>query len=152
MKELPGTIVHRGGVTSPRWSGTIRAVTIRAAEAAELWLGFTMPSKGGGDTEVRVEIKPEGFATLIQQMCAIDRQTTMEAMVAELARQVRAAPERERKVVDDARNELKRAVQEKAARKCLPTRPGQPDTASEARIVLDGVRKLFAEVGSIRRI
>lgn len=109
MTQLAGTSVRRGGVTSPYWYGTINYVSL--STGAELHIGFSMPSKGGGDTQVQVQVPPADFPTILEAMCIVDRQAALQAMSQELSRQISLQPERNLKtkaagvasVVDRAR-------------------------------------------------
>jgi hypothetical protein len=104
MPELKASTVRRGGITANRWYGTIYSVAVNAA--SELQIRFSMASKGGGYTDVQVEIPPDDFQTILEMMSLVDRQVAMEAMSAELSRQIKTQPERDEKTIDSARDEI----------------------------------------------
>jgi hypothetical protein len=64
-----------------------------------------MSSKGGGQTDVQMEIRPDDFTTLIELMCLVDRQAAMEALSAELSRQIGTQPQRDENAASTARTE-----------------------------------------------
>jgi hypothetical protein len=97
MTELNHTTVWRGGVTAKYWYGAINYVSI--SSASELRFRFTMPSKGGGDTNVEMQVGPEDFPTILEAMMLVDRQAAMEAMSIELSRQVSAQRERRKSLL-----------------------------------------------------
>jgi len=48
---------------------------------------FTLPSKGGGDTNIQLEIPKESFGILIAEMFDVDRDKAVTAILLEMARQ-----------------------------------------------------------------
>ena len=83
--NLRDTIVKRGGKRWPRWYGETAEVSIRFLGNRKLGVGFDLPSKGGGDTQISVQIGPGDFPRLVQFMAMIDRQAALEAMSEELS-------------------------------------------------------------------
>jgi hypothetical protein len=137
MPALKGTTVRRGGVTARRWYESIRTVAVSAA--SQILITFSMDSKGGGRTQVQMEISPEDFPTLLQMMSVVDRQAAMEAMSIELARQVQTQPSRNAQIATAARAEIQRL----ATRKFHQKPYGQDE---RERVVNAGVDELISEI------
>ena len=134
---LQDAIVQRGGVTARYYTEETREVLCSAKDKIELLLKIS--SKGGGTTEVLVKIGPRDFATLIKMMCAVDRQSTMNTMAAELAREVAQQPERDAALAQGAR----KAVVDLAQKKVWQGPVGDRDVKN---LILNGVRKLVEEL------
>jgi hypothetical protein len=150
MPALKGTTVRRGGVTAQYWYETIRFVAISAA--SELRISFSMSSKGGGRTQVQMEIRPDDFPTILEMMTLVDQQAAMEAMSEELARQVGLQRERDARSVTEtskrveeaskrAREEILRRANSKSLSKMLQCKDDERE-----RIVRDGVREIISEI------
>ena len=137
MPALKGTTVRRGGVTARYWYETINSVSISAA--SQINIAFSMDSKGGGRTQVQMEIGPEDFPTLVQMMSLVDRQAAMEAMASELARQVQTQPARNLETASAARAE----IQQLALRKYSAKLFGEDE---KERTVHAGIGRLIAEI------
>lgn len=114
MSDLTGAKVRRGGVTANRWYDTINDVSIRSADTVRI--RFVMASKGGGDTEVQLEIPPKGFPAILKAMAEVDREATLQAASLELARQLSSPTARqeafnyegESRVLDAARRKYRK--------------------------------------------
>ena len=78
MTQLKNTIVRRGGETAKNWYETIDYVSLKTAERVRIT--FSMSSKGGGRTDVQVEIPSADFRQILEAMCTVDQQTALEAM------------------------------------------------------------------------
>jgi hypothetical protein len=143
MPALKGTTVRRGGVSARYWYETIRSVAVSAA--SELRLSFSMSSKGGGYTQVQMEIRPEDFSTIVEMMSLVDRQAAMEAMAAELTRQVATQPMRDEQAVEQASRQARSEVQELARQKYLSKPSGEDDYERTVNI---GVRQIISEIES----
>lgn len=98
--KLKAASVERGGVTA-------RYVTLETREV-ELDLNgngkavrfeFCLNSKGGGETQVYLNVGASDLSSILEKMAKVDRQATMAAMATELARQVGEQPSH------DAKNE-----------------------------------------------
>jgi hypothetical protein len=90
---LEETIVKRGGTHTDHWydkdaakGGAVLVGRNRKGEDPALCFGFTISAggRGGGDTNIKVEIKPEHFPTLLLRMLFADREATLRAMADEL--------------------------------------------------------------------
>lgn len=131
--NLKETKVQRGGVTARHWSGTIQSVSLTAA--SELRLSFVMASKGGGESDVQMQIGPGDFPTLLEAMCIVDRQAAMAAMAIELSRQVALQPQRNREIRKRTAAKILEAAQEQYYAK--PT--GQDD---REQTIMNGVKEI----------
>lgn len=137
MSALKGTKVRRGGVTARYWYESIDSVWISAA--SQIHIRFAIDSKGGGQTQIQMEIGPEDFPTLVQMMSLVDRQAAMEAMSTELARQVQTQPRRNLETARAARAEVQRLATRRVAEKLFG--PNEQE-----RMVSAGVSRLIAEI------
>jgi hypothetical protein len=75
----------RGGVSTPYWSNDPSGVSLRNYRSHPFWrtlirFGFSMPSKGGGTTCVRLDITPDSFGEIMKAMVAADEGATLRAM------------------------------------------------------------------------
>lgn len=70
--------VDRGGVTASHWyESGIKAKPVVVAK--ELKIRFQLDSKGGGETDVRVNIERRSFQELIELMLQCDFEHTVNA-------------------------------------------------------------------------
>jgi hypothetical protein len=65
--QLKNSAVKRGGVTSPYWYGGTTSVSA-AANAEGLRFDFTLPSKGGGDTQIQMSVGLEDLSALLRDL------------------------------------------------------------------------------------
>jgi hypothetical protein len=137
MVQLKRTTVKRGGVTSSRWYETIHSVSLGSRDGVQL--RFNMSSKGGGYTDLLVEIGPDDFPTLLEAMSLVDRQAAMQAMSLELSRQVRTQPDRN----NELRKQTAESIRHLAERKFIRTPSGQDE---RERTVRDGVSEIVSEL------
>jgi hypothetical protein len=143
MPSLAATTVRRGGISSRYWYETIRSVSINAS--SELQLRFSMSSKGGGTTDVMVEVRPEDFPTVLEMMSVVDRQAAMAAMASELARQVATQPERDARAIEEAKSKAVSDVQGRARDKYIHKPAGEDD---RERTVMNGINEIVQELSS----
>jgi hypothetical protein len=139
---LKDTTVRRGGVSARYWYDTIKSIAINAG--SELRLSFSMSSKGGGYTQVQMEIRPDDFPTILEMMMSVDRQAAMEALSVELTRQIATQPERNAKAIKEAETQARDAIERRAARKHLLKAFGEDD--QRERIVLAGIKEIISEI------
>jgi hypothetical protein len=87
---LSDTGVWRKGVTATEWDKGADIVGISRSKDRDnsLSLTFSIPSKGGGDTEIDVIIGRKDFPTLLALMSAADEQSTLKAIAEELRHQI----------------------------------------------------------------
>lgn len=81
--------VRRGGETANTWSNDPYSIRINVKqgfnECEAVVLDFKMPSKGGGVTEVRVDIEPDIFEKLAKLMMEADDAAAITAFGKALA-------------------------------------------------------------------
>ena len=75
---------HRSGETSPHWSHDPYGEKI-VTRFDRLDFEFSMPSKGGGVTEVSLRIAPESFAEVARAMLTADEDAAIRAFGEALA-------------------------------------------------------------------
>lgn len=68
----------RGGVTANKWYETGIETSVEVFNR-ELKIRFDLDSKGGGKTDVRVNIEPQDFENLIAAMLDCDFKQTVNA-------------------------------------------------------------------------
>jgi hypothetical protein len=141
MAALKATTVSRGGVTSKRWYEHINSVSINPSTGVQI--RFSMSSKGGGYTDVSVEIRPEDFPTLLETMSLVNREAAMQAMAIELSRQVSTQPERDQKAISLAKSQAAQDIQDRAWSKYFGEPLGQDE---RGRIVKEGVSEIIGEL------
>lgn len=88
MKKLGSAVVCRGGRTARSW--TVEPTDVRLSKES-LALFFSLNSKGGGVTEVKVRVGVEDFPSILAAMITADRfrmlQELTNALKAEIDRQ-----------------------------------------------------------------
>ncbi|NMF90229.1 hypothetical protein [Aromatoleum petrolei] len=67
--QLKHSAVKRGGVTSSYWYGTTQNVDGYTGPEG-LRFSFTLPSKGGGDTQIQVSVGLEDLSALLKELAA----------------------------------------------------------------------------------
>ena len=82
MTVLTDSQARRGGATARRWYETVFRLRMDAAGAIRI--KFSISGNNNGETEVEVDIGPNDFPTLLENMCIVDRQAAMAAMSIEL--------------------------------------------------------------------
>jgi len=90
---LRNTVVKRRGVTAKEWYGETNIVIAsgggkKQPDANSLCLHFDIPSKGGGETTIKIFIPPQDFPTLLALMSEADSDATIKAMADELQYQI----------------------------------------------------------------
>lgn len=68
--QLQQSSVKRGGVTSPYWYGGTQDISASSAAEGGLCFRFTLPSKGGGDTQIELTVAPEDLRALLKKLAA----------------------------------------------------------------------------------
>jgi hypothetical protein len=66
--QLKNSTALRGGRTANRWYGSTN--NIRATVDGGLAFRFSIPSKGGGDTEIKLTVVPEDLRALLKMVAA----------------------------------------------------------------------------------
>jgi hypothetical protein len=113
MPVLPNSQGRRGGSTANRWYETFKNIKLGPASGV-LQLSFNIGGNNNGITQVEVDISPADFPTLAEMMCSVDREAALQAMSAELARQIQFQPSRDKGLVRWARGELSELAHQKA--------------------------------------
>jgi hypothetical protein len=67
--KLPNSKVMRGGVTGSLYSGVYQNLEFTILDNS-LSFHFTMPSKGGGNTQVDIWIPPEDLKLLLNEVAS----------------------------------------------------------------------------------
>lgn len=98
-----------------------------------------MDSKGGGVTNVHLNIGAEDFEALLATMVRADRQQAMNALATELARQVAQQPEYDAKTAAAGRDAVRQLAHDK-----FMAAPSDDDGTE--RFVATQVKKLIAEI------
>jgi hypothetical protein len=75
--------ILRGGVTSPYWTFEGGNVSVSSG-SDEIKISFSIRSKGGGRTGLRIEIKKDSFETVAGAMMKSDPKAAMKAFGAAL--------------------------------------------------------------------
>jgi hypothetical protein len=104
---------------------------------------FSMPSKGGGITDVQIGVRPADFPMLLEIMCIVDRQTAMQAMSRELSRQIAAQPKIDKESKQNAAYAAAYEMVERARGKYDVTMVGEDQRQLTFR---DAVRELVYEL------
>lgn len=136
--KIQGAKVFRGGVTSPYLNLETTSVNISVYDGA-IRFEFTMSSKGGGETHVKLQIDGSGFQNVLEEMTNADRQAAMNSMSNEVACQLKQYPSHIENVKKAARQE----VQDLAQEKYIEAPAGNDDIE---RIICDGATKLVNEL------
>ena len=70
MPSLRGSKVFRSGITAPKWNFETESVTINNSNETNPSLNFKfeLASKGGGTTEVSLQIGSLGFDAVLNEM------------------------------------------------------------------------------------
>lgn len=135
-ERLQRARIRRGGRTARQWRNENAPVDLYAHSVENGFdLLFSLASKGGGTTDVRLTIGPEEFSKIIKAMVETDRQAAMSAMAHNLLEQLEAQPALDVKRVKDTRAAL---LSDAAFKRIVPN-------SNVAAIVHDGIKDLIAE-------
>ena len=69
--QLRHSSVKRGGVTSQYWYGGTQEIFAELSEGG-LGFSFTLPSKGGGETQIQLSLGVEDLRVLLEQLAEKD--------------------------------------------------------------------------------
>lgn len=134
---LASAEVLRCGETARYMRHENRSVQLWYDEAINL--DFSILSKGGGTTEVRVRFGQKDFEAIINAMLNTDRNSTMIAMTRALLDEIEEQPDRDAAIAKSARNE----IVEKAYNAWMES-SGQQEKVAE--IIHDGVKELVDDM------
>lgn len=65
--QLQNSSVKRGGVTSQYWYGSTQQISAVLSKGG-IDFSFTLPSKGGGETQVQLSLGIEDIRALLEQL------------------------------------------------------------------------------------
>jgi hypothetical protein len=134
--RLTHSNVLRSGVTARYWSHGTDEVDL-ASNPKSLSIRFRIDSKGGGETEIELNIRPKDFPALLRAMSDTNREATIHAVGEELARQIAEQPQRDRRLAQSVRQGLIDLAKEKT--------DGAPADDKDAKTILSGLRRLIEE-------
>jgi hypothetical protein len=138
MTKLAAAKVSRSGRTARTWNDETNKVEL-GTEEDSLELKFSLSSKGGGITDVKIAIGPEDFAALIAAMVSADRGRATREMAAKLASELAKQPDYDRVTARKARESVT-----KAARRAYEQAPEGRDHAE--RLTRDMVGQLVEQL------
>ncbi len=142
-KSLQDTVISRCGKTARHTNEETRSVrlsmTAGVDEPSKMRLFFLISSKGGGKTEIYVDIGPQDFAHLLEAMVDAARLPTMSAMAALLAKQLGEQPKHDNATRARGRNDLVELAKDK-----YENAPSDDDAAPQ--LVYKEVSKLAKEL------
>jgi hypothetical protein len=135
--RLTHSSVRRSGVTSRYWSPGTDEVDLSSTPRS-LSVRFHIDSKGGGQTEIELNVRPKDFPALLRAMSDTNREATIHAVGEELARQIAEQPQRDRRLANYVRQNLIDLAKEK-----YETAGAGED--HEAKALFYGIRRLIEE-------
>jgi hypothetical protein len=140
MPKLSSSKVYRAGRTARSWNYETDSVSVGTAKSAAR-LNFNLSSKGGGITEVQLEIGAQDFPAVIRTMLFANRTTTMQAIAAALATELANQSEQDRLIKRRARESVV-----EAADLAFSQAPAGKDHAE--RLTRDVVSQLVAQLNA----
>lgn len=78
MSKLNNSSVRRAGVTAPYWNHGTSNISAKGNNKLEF--DFKLASKGGGTTMVQVQIAPDDFEAVIEEMMKCDQARALKVM------------------------------------------------------------------------
>jgi hypothetical protein len=135
--RLTHSTVLRSGVTARYWLPGTDEVDLTSTPKS-LSIRFHIDSKGGGQTEIELNIRPRDFSLLLRAMSDTNREATIQAVGEELARQIAEQPQRDRRLANFVRQNLIELAKEKYE----TARAGEDQ---DAKALLYGLRRLVEE-------
>jgi hypothetical protein len=138
MQKLSSAKLLRAGRTARSWNFESNDVKVGTVEAG-IRLNFNLSSKGGGITQVQLEVGAQDFAALVFAMVSADRGAAMRVIADALAGEIAKQPEHDRMAVQRGRESVGEAA-DRAYRQA----PTGKDHAE--RLTSDMVGQLIAEL------
>jgi hypothetical protein len=138
MTKLTNATVYRSGRTARSWTHETDKVEIYD-ERETVRFRFSLASKGGGITDVKLNIGPDDFSALTAAMIEADRGQAMKHMSAALANAISNQPDEDRCVVRNARKSVIEAAED-----AFRAAPDGRDHAE--RLTRDMVQQLVREL------
>ncbi len=69
MIQLKDTMIYRGGATAQKWYSTHKDCEFKISpKKNSLQFFFSIPSKGGGTTDIKLEVDPRDIATIFNKI------------------------------------------------------------------------------------
>ena len=136
--NLSATTVYRGGRTARVWAGETKRVALAHYKDGAAF-SFSLPSKGGGITEICMEVGSADFRHIVSTLLRGDRRTAMREMASALARELEQQTDHDRAVARVARDSVL-----EAARKAYAKAPKGRNHAE--RLTRDMVQELVEQL------
>ena len=113
MTKLNNAKVYRGGQTA-RGLDEVKQpnVSLYGSILGRISFDFSLPSKGGGITKVRIEIGPDDFYSLAAAMTEAHREHSMLVMAKTLSRKLAEQPELDQMLMRSGRNSVVKAAKD----------------------------------------
>jgi hypothetical protein len=140
MTRLTATTVYRSGQTVNRWNQETEKVKLNT-DGNRLELTFCMRSKGGGITDVSVDVGPDDFYALCSEMIRADRNRALKEITSVIANEASKQSDVERML----RLEARESVFEAAENSYLAAPCGSDDVERSAR---DAVRDIIKNLNA----
>src|SRR5690349_20050399 len=97
--KLSSAQVFRSGRTARTWNDETERVDLdKEKDESAICLTFSLSSKGGGITEVKVVIGADDFAAVVSAMTSADRGRAMREMASMLATEIANQPAYDKKL------------------------------------------------------
>ena len=110
MLKLESAKLYRAGRTARSWSHETDDVKVGTVKEA-IRLNFNLNSKGGGITQVQLEVGAQDFAALVSVMLSADRGTATQVIAAALASEIAKQPEYDRQTIRRGRESVRQAAE-----------------------------------------
>jgi len=140
MQKLRSAKIYRAGRTARTWNYESDDAKIGTVKEA-VRVNFNLNSKGGGVTEVQLQIGAQDFAVLVSVMLSADRGAAMQVIAAALAGEVAKQPDFDRQAIRRGRESVR-----EAAELAYSQAPSGKDHAE--RLTRDVVDQLVAQLDS----
>ncbi len=139
MEKLVNSQVFRSGQTARSWNAGTHEVKVQGDPPSHVVFRFDLSSKGGGVTEIKLEVGTKDFPALLAAMVSADRTAAMLQMANTLANEVQRQPE-----CDEATAKRARRSVLDAAKEAVMHAPKGPKHAEN--LVRDKVREWVHEL------
>jgi hypothetical protein len=144
--DLENTVVYRCGRTAKTLNHETKRVRLEtlagrpiAGKTPAIRLFFTIDSKGGGKTEIYVDVHEGDFAAVVAALVEVSAGAALPPMAAAVAQQLADQPKRDARLREEAR-----AALVAKAKEILDDAPHDRDDVE--RLVYKGVAKIAADV------
>ena len=110
--SLKNSKMYRGGVTSPYRNMETNDIFVTNTSVF-LRLQFSISSKGGGNTQILVDINRHDFGSILDLMLETDRQTAMKCMSIKLHDEINKQPAHDKNLIAQSRRDVSELAREK---------------------------------------